>query len=160
MKLCIDVRKDVLAATSGKQVPWDHSALTGDFYFQLAAAPQAMPKPASPEPADTATLQERLRRLEEELKRKYDSSDTAATVLVAQLKERRRQLDESIRQDWQRVFEVQRSLARETDAKSRSVLQSEVSKIHLNVARKGQELRGVNSEIARLEEEKAGNKTP
>ena len=35
----IDVRKDVLAATGGKQVPWDHSALTGDFYFQLAAAP-------------------------------------------------------------------------------------------------------------------------
>src|SRR4029078_7976748 len=32
----IDVRKEVLAATAGKQVPWDHSALTGDFYFQLA----------------------------------------------------------------------------------------------------------------------------
>jgi uncharacterized caspase-like protein len=35
----IDVRKDVLAATGGKQVPWDHSSLTGDFFFHLAAAP-------------------------------------------------------------------------------------------------------------------------
>ena len=32
----IEVRKDVLAATGGKQVPWDHSALTGEFYFQQA----------------------------------------------------------------------------------------------------------------------------
>ena len=40
----IDVRKDVLAVTGGKQVPWDHSALTGDFYFQLASAPGTLPK--------------------------------------------------------------------------------------------------------------------
>jgi hypothetical protein len=37
----IEVRKDVLAATDGKQVPWDHSALTGEFYFQKAAADTA-----------------------------------------------------------------------------------------------------------------------
>ena len=37
----IEVRKEVVSATSGQQVPWDHSALTGDFYFapQLASAP-------------------------------------------------------------------------------------------------------------------------
>ena len=29
----IGVRKDVLTLMNGKQVPWDHSALTGDFYF-------------------------------------------------------------------------------------------------------------------------------
>ncbi|MFA6139238.1 MAG: caspase domain-containing protein, partial [Hyphomicrobium sp.] len=34
----IDTRKDVLAATGGKQVPWDHSALTGEFYFHPTAA--------------------------------------------------------------------------------------------------------------------------
>jgi len=27
------VRKDVLSATYGQQVPWDHSSMTGDFYF-------------------------------------------------------------------------------------------------------------------------------
>ena len=40
----IDVRKEVLATTSGKQVPWDHSALTGDFYFHLASAPGGLPQ--------------------------------------------------------------------------------------------------------------------
>ena len=34
--IMIDVRKDVLAATGGQQVPWDHSALTSEFYFQPA----------------------------------------------------------------------------------------------------------------------------
>ena len=37
----IDVRKDVLAATGGRQVPWDHSALTTDFYFQPGTAPRS-----------------------------------------------------------------------------------------------------------------------
>jgi hypothetical protein len=32
--LMIEVRKDVLKATGGRQVPWDHSALTNDFFFQ------------------------------------------------------------------------------------------------------------------------------
>ncbi len=37
----IEVRKDVLAATGGQQVPWDHSSLTSDFYFQPGAARSA-----------------------------------------------------------------------------------------------------------------------
>jgi hypothetical protein len=54
----IDVRNDVLAATDGRQVPWDHSALTKDFYFELnlniggkvknTAAPPEQPAPAQP----------------------------------------------------------------------------------------------------------------
>jgi len=35
--LMIEVRKDVLKATGGRQVPWDHSALTSDFFFRQAA---------------------------------------------------------------------------------------------------------------------------
>jgi hypothetical protein len=30
----IEVRNDVLKATGGRQVPWDHSALTADFFFR------------------------------------------------------------------------------------------------------------------------------
>ncbi len=33
----IEVRKDVLKETGGQQVPWDHSALTSDFYFHRTA---------------------------------------------------------------------------------------------------------------------------
>ena len=50
--LMIEVRNDVLSATGGRQVPWDHSALTQDFYFNLASAPQSVPKPR-PVPATT-----------------------------------------------------------------------------------------------------------
>jgi hypothetical protein len=56
--IMIDVRNDVLAATGGRQVPWDHSALTRDFYFELnlnigikvkdAASPPEQPAPAQP----------------------------------------------------------------------------------------------------------------
>jgi len=39
------VRGSVIDATGGKQVPWDHSSLTGDFYF--------VPQPATPSAAPT-----------------------------------------------------------------------------------------------------------
>src|SRR5215831_15874426 len=73
----IEVRKEVLAATGGKQVPWDHSALTGDFYFHLAAAPGSLPRP------DADSVQRRLHELEEELKKKSDPQQTANVVALA-----------------------------------------------------------------------------
>jgi uncharacterized caspase-like protein len=42
--ILIAVRNDVMKETAGKQVPWEHSALTGRFYFNRAAqAPAAGP---------------------------------------------------------------------------------------------------------------------
>ena len=43
--MMIDVRKDVLAATGGRQVPWENSSLTRQFYFrpgEPAASPETM----------------------------------------------------------------------------------------------------------------------
>ena len=60
--LMVEVRNDVMAATDGKQVPWDHSSLTGSFYFQPAvatattdptSAPGATTPPAAPPAAGT-----------------------------------------------------------------------------------------------------------
>ena len=70
----IEVRKDVVAATGGKQVPWDHSALTGDFYFVPSSAPAtpaagSASAPAGPSP-EVAALTERLRKLEEDARRR------------------------------------------------------------------------------------------
>ena len=76
----IEVRKDVVAATAGRQVPWDHSALTGDFYFVPgAAAPAVGAVSAAPAGtnADVAALQERLRRLEDDA-RKREAAGSAA----------------------------------------------------------------------------------
>ncbi len=43
--LLIDVRNDVMRETQRKQVPWEHSALTGRFYFNATANPLV---PAAP----------------------------------------------------------------------------------------------------------------
>jgi len=45
--LMAKVRSDVIAATAGKQVPWDHSSLTGSFYFQPASLSVAATEPAA-----------------------------------------------------------------------------------------------------------------
>lgn len=49
--LLISVRNDVMKATGNKQIPWEHSSLTGRFYFSLAAL--SAPPPAPP---NTRTL--------------------------------------------------------------------------------------------------------
>lgn len=62
--LMIEVRKDVMAATAGRQVPWDHSALTGEFYFNpwtgIVTGSVPSRQPSTPQ-------EERMRRLDEEL---------------------------------------------------------------------------------------------
>lgn len=46
--LLIEVRKDVVAATNGQQVPWDHSAMTADFFFKPGVvSPGATAAPAA-----------------------------------------------------------------------------------------------------------------
>src|SRR5262245_33391154 len=69
----IEVRKEVVAATNGAQVPWDHSALTGDFYFSpetFAHPPGTVASAPAGTNADLAALQERLRKLEEAAKKR------------------------------------------------------------------------------------------
>jgi Caspase domain len=143
----IDVRREVLAATSGKQVPWDHSALTGDFYFHLAAAPPAAAA------ADTEAMQQRLRQLEEEVKKKSDPQQTANLIKLAQLRERLRQLEEATRLDQQRVFDTYRRHGPASDPSARQALNSEVGSIQLQMARRGQEQKTLREQIAKLEAE-------
>jgi len=84
--IMIEVRNDVVGVTGGKQVPWDHSALTGDFYFRPAAG---LPTPGVVAPAlsglsaDIAALQERLRVLEEEAKKREAAAKVAQPDKVA-----------------------------------------------------------------------------
>ncbi|HEU0058536.1 MAG TPA: caspase family protein [Hyphomicrobiaceae bacterium] len=49
--ILVEVRNDVLRATNGTQVPWEHTSLTGQVYFRDAPAPPSEPvlgAPASP----------------------------------------------------------------------------------------------------------------
>lgn len=54
--LLIAVRNDVRRETDGKQVPWEHSALTGRFYFNAAALP-SQPSPV-PQPTESESARE------------------------------------------------------------------------------------------------------
>ena len=141
----IDVRKDVLAVTGGKQVPWDHSALTGDFFFHKAAAPGTLPKP------DGDAVQRRLRELEEELKKKSDPQQTANMVALAQARERLRQSEEANKQDQKKIFDIQYSTARNSDARAGSNLSMEIGAIQMQMARRGQEMKTLREQIAKLE---------
>ena len=53
--MLVAVRNDVMRETDNKQVPWEHSALTGRFYFNPAAVEAATPRaPAAPSTAREA----------------------------------------------------------------------------------------------------------
>ena len=140
-------RKDVLAATGGKQVPWDHSALTGDFYFQRVAAPGSLPKP------DGDAVQKRLRELEAELKKKSDPQQTANMVELAQARERLRQYDEANRADRKKIFDIQYNSMRNAAPGSGANTSMEVGSIQMQMARRGQEMRGLREKITKLEAE-------
>jgi hypothetical protein len=141
----IEVRKDVLAVTGGKQVPWDHSALTGDFYFHLAAAPGTLPKP------DGDAVQRRLRELEEELKKKSDPQQTANMVALAQARERLRQSEEANKQDQKRIFDVQYNSSRNPAPGSGANTAMEIGSIQVQMVRRGQEMKALREQIAKLE---------
>jgi predicted nuclease with TOPRIM domain len=149
----------VLAATGNRQVPWDHSALTAEFYFQLASAPGMLPKtpPAAPT-ADSEALQERIKRLEDELKRKSDPQLTVKLVELSQLKERLRQLDEANRQDQQLMSETYRKYGPVNDPAGRMALNQEISTINLRIAQRGQQQRTLREQISRLEAEVGATK--
>lgn len=143
----VDVRKDVLAATQGKQVPWDHSSLTGDFFFQLAAAPGAIPGGGAPAPA-SADLQERLRKLEDELRKKSDPEQTAKVVELAQLKEQVRSNLDANKQDQSQMFQVQMDRGR-----SGTETSMEIGKIQLRMVRRSQATTKARERIAELEKD-------
>src|SRR5215813_4948483 len=147
--IMIDVRKDVLLATNGRQVPWDHSALTADFYFHVAA-PDGGPKGAVPA-ADVEAMQQRLRELEEELKKKSDPQQTVNLVTLAQLRERVRQLEEANRFDQQRIFDTYRKYGPASEPAARQALNMEIGSIQLQMARRGQEQKTLREQIDKLE---------
>ena len=150
----IEVRKEVLASTAGKQVPWDHSALTGDFYFHLASAPGALPKLAPPVPAaDAEAMERRLKELEAELKKRSDPAQTTRLIELANLKERMRQLEVANRSDQQRIFDTYRKYGAASDPGTRAMLNREVGEIQLQMARRGQEQRTLREQIGKLETE-------
>jgi uncharacterized caspase-like protein len=146
--IMIEVRNDVLKATEGRQVPWDHSALTSDFFFQ--GEPQAAAGLALPA-AEQEIVQARLRAIEEQVKSKSDRAQTLALVKLEQLKERVRQLDEAMRQDQQRIFDTYNRPASKTA--SSTDLSMEIGSIQIQMSRRGGEKRALQEQIEKLNAE-------
>ena len=150
----VDVRREVLAATRNRQVPWDHSALTGEFYFHLASAPAMLPKTAPPAPpAETEAMQARIRQLEDELKGKADPQLTVKLVELSQLKERVRQLEEVSRQDDRADFDLFRKWSHAKTDEARNALSEDRFAITRRKIERGRQLQSLREQISKLEAE-------
>jgi uncharacterized caspase-like protein len=143
--LMIEVRNDVLKTTDGKQVPWDHSALTSEFSFQPGAKTASEPAP-SPEAQEL--IQARLRAIEEQMRSKADRQQTISLVKLEQLKERVRQIEVAMKEDQQRIFDTynRKDL-------SGGDLSMKIGLIQMQMARRGQEKKQLQEEIAKLKAE-------
>jgi Caspase domain len=137
----IDVRKDVIASTGGKQVPWDHSALTGDFYFDPMSR------------AEGDALQGRVKELEDEVKAKTKSSDTASKATLVSLKQRLKQLDGDTRRDQDKVFKLQRNMMKTNDNSERMDQSREMSDLQIGMIRRREDQQELRVEIEKLETE-------
>jgi hypothetical protein len=145
----IEVRKEVLATTKGRQVPWDHSSLTGEFYLHNVALPGLGQRPdVDPKARD---LQSKVEELEKELKRRTDPQVAVARVRVEQLRERIRQIDEANRADQQKLFEVQRQPVRPGDAEDHAKRNREIGNIQITRSRRSQERATLAKEMEDLE---------
>jgi predicted nucleic acid-binding Zn-ribbon protein len=111
-----------------------------------------MPRAAPGAPsAESEAMQQRLKQLEDELKRKADPQQTVKLVELTNLKERVRQLEEANRADQQKIFDTYRKYGPASDPNTRASLNREIGGIQMQMARRGQEQKSLREEIAKLE---------
>ncbi len=147
--LMIEVRKDVLKETGGQQVPWDHSALTSDFFFDPTAQSAEPALPA----AEQELIQARLKAIEEQIRSKSDRKQTLDLVKLSQLKERVRQLDVAMQEDQQRIFDAYNRHGPANDADSKRNLSMEIGSIQMQMTRRGLEKKSLQEQIGKLSAE-------
>ena len=155
----IEVRKEVVAATSGAQVPWDHSALTGEFFFVQATGKALQgnitPAPAG-SPADVTALQERLDRLERDAKdREAQSAAGAAAqadgLKLAELRARAANVEDLTKDLQKKLFAARTEEGRATDPAERARLLKRSMDIQMEWTRRGQDLKKLKDQIAAIE---------
>ena len=146
----IEVRKDVVAATGGRQVPWDHSALTGDFYFMPDAA-TATSSVTTGSVGDVAALQARLKKLEDEAKQRSSSMVTTDMLKLAELRARATGLDELTKDLQRKLMNARMQEGKATDPVEKSKLVRESMNIQMEWSRRGQDLKKLRDEIAALD---------
>lgn len=166
----IEVRKDVVAATGGKQVPWDHSALTAEFYFLPPTdAPAAGSVATAPRGTsnDLAALHRRLAELESDVKQRQQevsnagkpppgSMITADGIRLAELRARAATMEDQVKDMQKRLMNARMQEGRAANQDERMRLMRESSTLQMDWTRRGMELKKVREEIAALEAGAAG----
>jgi hypothetical protein len=162
----IAVRKDVVAATNGMQVPWDHSAMTGDFYFVPGdSTPAEGPVSAPPTGANTdvIALQERLRKLEDESKTRANAptsavkgenvtpAELADMMKLAELRARAANVADLAKDLQKKLMDARLEEGRAANPEERSKLIRNSMNIQMDWTRRGIELKKINEDIAALE---------
>jgi uncharacterized caspase-like protein len=159
----IEVRKDVVAATNGRQVPWDHSALTGDFYFlpntTTASAPAGGGAVVSAPPGasgDVTALQARLAKLEADAKdrdaaAKSATANLADTLKLAELRTRLTNYEEMNKDLQRRLMDTRRQEMQTTDPNEKTRLSRSAMNLQMEWSRIGQNLKKTREDIAALE---------
>lgn len=154
----IAVRKEVVAATQGKQVPWDHSAMTGDFYFvpgdAAPAAGSVSPPPASTS-ADVAALQERLAKLEAEAKARANAPQTnvlpESMMKLAELRARAASLEDLVKDLQRKLMDTRMQEGKAQNPDEKAKLTRDAINIQMEWTRRGLDLKKLKEEIAALE---------
>lgn len=145
--IMIAVRNDVVAATDGQQVPWDHSALNRDFYFVPGeAAPRSgtvSPPPTASED-DLNALQTRLRKLEQEAKARETQ---IASSRLDDLRNRAEALREEDRRQTRRLFDLMRQQGQTKDNAERVRVSKDLMDLRIDMSARNQELARIKEEI-------------
>ena len=98
-------------------------------------------------------VKERLRKLEDELKQKSEAANIATSAVLAQLKQRHRQLEDETKRDRDRLFQIQRDQSRENNQDRRLALTQELFSIQRQMSRRGQDQRELAEQIERVQQE-------
>ena len=95
-----------------------------------------------------AELTERIKKLEDELKRSADSTQSAE---LQRLKDQSQQIEEQNREDWQKIFELRRNASSESDQRRSQQMQTDASNLQMKLSRRGMERAKLNDKIGELE---------
>lgn len=162
----IEVRRSVIRATGGRQVPWDHSALTGDFYF-VPPAPQTgaeRPPPVAGND-DVAALKARLQALEDAEKRRASDGDVAGgrspasaglpagatdIVRLAEMRARLAVAEDKTKDLMSRLLEARRVEGQARDAVERQRLVRDSLRIQTDMTKASREAKALREQIAAL----------
>jgi uncharacterized caspase-like protein len=158
----IEVRKDVVAATNGRQVPWDHSALTGDFYFvpgSAAAAVNNAAPDASRVNTEVAALQERLAKLEADARKRevtaaspaVSAAISADVVKLAELRLRAASLDELTKDLQRKLLNARAAEGKATDPADKARHARDAVNIQTEMTRRNLDLQKLKGEMAALD---------